>query len=282
MTKKIITIIGGHGLMGELFAGLFAEIGHTVHKLGRKEWNVAPEILARSDLVIISVPINNTVDIIKQTVPLLKPQTILADFTSLKVEPLLTMLANHQGPVVGLHPMFGPTITTTASQVVVVCDGRNSGAYQWLINDLSQLGFTLKNMAAVEHDQAMSFIQGVEHFVTFALGTFLQHKNQHPQKLLEIASPIYLAKLLLLGRIFDQDPKLYADIIMADTERLTLINEFANWLMQWSQKLQSGNKEEFVAAFSSASNWMGEFTAYAQNISDHFLNIEQTNEEKTP
>ena len=279
MTKKTITIIGGHGLMGELFARLFGELEHCVHKLGRREWDTAAPILAASDLVIVSVPINSTLEIIKQTAPLLKPQTILADFTSLKVEPVLTMLANHLGPVVGLHPMFGPTITTTAAQVVVVCDGRQSEYYQWLIEDLSRLGFTLKNLPAGQHDQAMSFIQGVEHFITFALGTFLQHKNQHPQKLLEIASPIYLAKLLLMGRIFDQDPKLYADIIMADKERLALISEFAEWLNNWSHQLQAGNKDEFIAAFSSARDWMGEFTAYAQNISDHFLNIEQPDKE---
>ena len=33
------------------------------------------------------------------------------------------------------------------------------------------------------------------------------------------------------------------------------------------------NKQEFIEEFSKASQWMGEFTNYAQNISDNFLNI---------
>lgn len=275
MLNKKIAILGGTGLMGGLFATLLSGLGHQVIKIGRSDWDNAANLLANCDLLIVSVPINQTVTMIERVAPLIPATCLLADFTSLKVEPLLAMLANHPGPVIGLHPMFGPTITTTESQVIVHCVGRDAHAAEWLLNDFRKLGFTLKALGAAEHDQAMSFIQGVEHFVTFSLGTFLHHKNQHPDQLLKIASPIYLAKLLLMGRIFDQDPKLYADIIMADKGRIELIAEFATWLQQWVLKLQAGEKELFIAEFSAASKWMGEFTAYAQQVSDEFLNIEQ-------
>ena len=274
MLNKKIAIIGGTGMMGQLFARLFAELGHTVIKMGRADWDNAPTLLAYCDLLIICVPINQTVANIQKVAPLIPTNCILADFTSLKTEPLIAMLAAHTGPVIGLHPMFGPTITTTQGQIIVHCSGRDAPAAEWLLADFAKLGFTLKKLSASEHDQAMSFIQGVEHFITFCLGTFLQHKNQHPDKLLQIASPIYLAKLLLMGRIFDQDPKLYADIIMADKERIALIREFSTWLQDWVVKLEIEDKPAFIEAFTSASQWMGEFTHYAQDISDHFLNIE--------
>ncbi len=271
MKNKQITIIGGYGLMGTLFSRLFSSLGHKVHKIGADDWVTAEEKLEKSDLVIISVPINLTPEIVKRTVPLIPKSCILADFTSVKTEPMLLMLSKHHGPVVGLHPMFGPTITSTNKQVIVYCDGREQESYQWLLDDFTNLGFTLKNMQATNHDLAMNFIQGVEHFLTFSLGTFLCHKNQHPEKLLEIASPIYLAKLLLLGRIFDQDPALYADIVMATPERIKLIKEFADWLSLWVNKLEENNKQEFITEFTKASQWMGKFTSEAQKISDNFL-----------
>ena len=272
--NKVITIIGGKGQMGELFCRLFESLGHITHKIGSKDWDGAKQYIAQSDLVIVSVPINRTSAIIEQVAALMPVEAILADFTSIKVDPLLAMLKYHSGAVIGLHPMFGPTISSTQSQVVVCCEGRAPQQSQWLLDDLAQLGFTLKQMTASEHDQAMSFIQGVEHFITFSLGTFLHHKNQHPEKLLEIASPIYLAKLLLMGRIFDQDPKLYADIIMASPTRIALIAEFAEWLQHWVHKLQADDKTAFIEEFSSATKWMGDFTKYSQNISDDFLNID--------
>lgn len=274
MIPKIITIVGGKGQMGELFCRLFESLGHVIHKIGSRDWDDARQYIAQSDLVIVSVPINRTGAIIEQVAALMPKQAILADFTSIKVDPLLAMLKHHSGAVIGLHPMFGPTITSTQSQVVVCCEGRYAEQSQWLLDNLVQLGFTLKQMTASEHDQAMSFIQGVEHFITFSLGTFLHHKNQHPEKLLEIASPIYLAKLLLMGRIFDQDPKLYADIIMANPTRIALIAEFAEWLQQWVHKLKADDKTAFIEEFSSATRWMGDFTKYSQNISDDFLNID--------
>lgn len=273
MNKQIV-IIGGNGLMGKLFNSLWSQQGITVTPLGRNDWQNAAAILKSCAAVIVCVPINSTEKIIRQVAPLISSATILADFTSIKSTPLIAMLAAHTGPVVGLHPMFGPTITSPHNQVIVKCDGRYPEKYQWLIDSLQQLDFTIKPMSAEKHDQAMNFIQGIEHFLTFSLGTFLHHKNEHPQELLEIASPIYLAKLMLMGRIFDQDPALYADIIMADKTRLQLIREFSLWLTSWVDKLEQYNKQDFIAEFSRASQWMGEFTAYAQKISDDFLTID--------
>lgn len=273
MSKKTISIIGGFGQMGTLFCKLWQEQGYTVHAVGRKNWDSCDAELAQSDAVIVCVPIKDTADIITKLAPRLSQTTILADFTSLKAEPLMAMLAEHSGPVIGLHPMFGPTINTPQNQIIAHCQGRYPQSCQWLIESLSKIGFTLKAMTATKHDQAMNFIQGIEHFLTFSLGTFLYHKQEHPQELLEIASPIYLAKLLLMGRIFDQDPSLYADIIMADKQRIQLIKEFSVWLGEWVTQLEKYNKEEFIAEFKQASEWMGDFTAYAQRVSDDFLTI---------
>lgn len=262
--------------MGQLFNSLLSKAGYNVRNIGEKDWELAPPILANSDWVIISVPIHLTGFIINKAADLIKSDCILSDFTSIKTEPLLTMLSKYNGPVVGLHPMFGPTINDTKQQVIVVCNGRFPEKYQWVIELLLFLGFTLKTMPASEHDQAMNFIQGVEHFLTFSLGTFLHQKNQHPQELMQMASPIYMAKLLLMGRIFDQDPALYADIIMADKNRLALIKEFSIWLNQWITKLEENNKQEFIKEFKQASEWMGTFTRYSQELSDKFLNNQLT------
>lgn len=274
MKSKIITIIGGTGQMGQLFSRLWQNNGFIVNTIGRKNWDSSLEVISSSDAIIICVPIHDTTKMIKKVSSIISKSVILADFTSIKTLPLITMLATHDGPVVGLHPMFGPTISSAHSQVIVKCDGRYPKQYAWLIDSLKELDFTIKEMDAEKHDQAMNFIQGVEHFLTFSLGTFLHHKQEHPSELMEIASPIYSAKLMLMGRIFDQDPELYADIIMADNTRLSLIREFACWLNDWVNQLEKYNKAEFITEFTKASNWMGEFTSRAQKISDSFLTLD--------
>lgn len=270
--NKQITLIGGDGLMGQLFTKLFSTLDFTINVIGENDWGQAPAILSNTDWLIISVPINVTASIIQKAAALIHPECVLSDFTSLKTEPLLQMLSSHSGPVVGLHPMFGPTILNTDQQVIVICHGRDKNQYQWCLDGLAKLGFTLTAMGAREHDNAMNFIQGIEHFLTFGLGSFLQHKSQHPQELMQLSSPIYLAKLLLMGRIFDQDPQLYADIIMATPERIKLIKEFCAWLSAWVNKLEQENgKAEFINEFKAISRWMGNFTHLSQQQSDKFL-----------
>lgn len=265
--QKIITIIGGQGQIGKLFAHYWKNIGYIVRILDREDWNQAALLLNDCDLAVISVPINVTLFIINKIVPYLPKHAVLADFTSIKTTVIDKMLKTHKGPVLGLHPMFGPTITSAHKQVIINCGGRPD--YQWVLNSLAEIGFNIKDMPAIEHDESMSFIQGIEHFSTFVLGSFLYKHQKHPKHLFDLASPIYQAKLALMGRIFDQDATLYADIITADSGRTKLINEYAKYFQQWADDLN--NSDRIISEFEQVSNWMGDFTHKAQLASDQFL-----------
>lgn len=269
--NKQITIIGGNGLMGQLFAKYWQNAGATVRSLGRNNWDNASELLGIADLVIVCVPIHDTCDIITKACKFIQPDTVLADFTSIKQTIINHMQQCHSGAVLGLHPMFGPTISSPQSQVIINCGGRNTDKSAWVIDSLIEIGFTIRNMSAQEHDTAMSFIQGVEHFSTFALGSFLKEQGIHPQELFGMASPIYQAKLALLGRIFDQDANLYADIIMSDEKRIELISQYIKHLQSWLTKLKENKRKEFVSEFMDTHKWMGDFTHQAQLASDQFL-----------
>jgi prephenate dehydrogenase len=268
---KVITIVGGHGQMGQLFTKYWQDAGATVNAIGRNNWDNAPKLIGEANLVIICVPIHDTCKIVTQACQFIRPDTILADFTSLKQPIIEHMQKSHSGPVLGLHPMFGPTISSPKNQVVITCGGRDTDKSDWVIDGLLEIGFTIRNMSAHEHDLAMSFIQGIEHFSTFALGSFLKKQNIHPRELFGMASPIYQAKLALLGRIFDQDANLYADIIMSDKKRIELIETYIKHMQDWLNKLKENKREEFVAEFKNTHQWMGNFTHQAQLASDKFL-----------
>jgi prephenate dehydrogenase len=268
---KIITIIGGNGQMGKLFAKYWQQCGAIVHILEHNDWSNAPQLIATVDLVLICTPIHDTCNIIERTCQFIAHNTILADLTSIKAVTIDCMLEHHSGPVLGLHPIFGPTIDSPLLQTIINCGGRETKTSSWVIDSLSQLGFNVKNMQAHEHDLAMSFIQGIEHFSSFTLGAFLHNQNIYPLDLLNLSSPIYQTKLTLLGRIFDQDAQLYADIIMSDKKRIDLIELYVHFMQEWVDKIKSNKKDEFIYTFKDTSKWMGNFTTNAQLASDNFL-----------
>lgn len=268
---KVITIIGGKGLMGQLFTQYWQDAGAIVNALGRDDWQLADQLIKQANLVIICVPIRDTCKIITEACQFIRPDTVLADFTSTKQVIIKHMQECHTGPILGLHPMFGPTISSPLAQVIINCGGQKIEEASWVLDSLSQIGFSIQNMSVDEHDLAMSFIQGIEHFSTFALGSFLREQDVYPQALFGIASQIYQAKLALLGRIFDQDANLYADIIMSDAKRIELIGQYIVHMQNWLDKIKAGKVEEFISTFKDTSKWMGDFTHKSQLASDKFL-----------
>ena len=126
----------------------------------------------------------------------------------------------HAGPVVGLHPMFGPDVTGLIKQTIISCQGRFPEKYQWLLEQFEVWGAKIYPVEAHEHDQAMSMVQVMRHFSTIAYGYHLMAEGADIEKLVAMSSPIYRLELIMVGRLFAQDPTLYADIIFANKDNV--------------------------------------------------------------
>jgi chorismate mutase/prephenate dehydrogenase len=253
-----VVIVGGKGQMGRLFTRMLELSGYQVKSLEQEDWPQAESMLADAGMVIVSVPIHLTEEVIGR-LPKLPDDCILVDLASIKNKPLQAMLAAHEGPVVGLHPMFGPDVASLAKQVVVYCDGREPEAYQWLLEQLQVWGARLHKISAVEHDQNMSFVQALRHFATFAYGMHLSEENVEIEQLLALSSPIYRLELAMVGRLFAQDPQLYADIIMSSENNIALIKRYYKRFGEAMALLESGDKQAFIDKFRLVEDWFGDY-----------------------
>ena len=256
-----IVIVGGNGKMGKLFSRLFTLSGYQVESLEANEWETkSPTIFENAGMVIISVPIHLTVEVIKK-LPALPENCLLVDLASIKKAPLEAMLKAHNGPVLGLHPMFGPDVPSLAKQVVAYCEGRDRPAFEWLLEQLMVWGARIEAITAEEHDKNMSFIQALRHFTTFAYGQHLAKEKVDLASLLRLSSPIYRLELAMIGRLFAQDPQLYADIILSSKENIELIRRYHHSLGQAIDLLDINAKNEFVHSFNNVSDWFGDYAS---------------------
>lgn len=271
-----IVIIGGNGQMGRLFTRLFTSSGYQVKALGSKTMHQAAEVIADAAAVIVTVPINKTVEIISQLPPLPK-ECILTDFTSIKQQPLQAMLKQHQGPVVGLHPMFGPDVPNLAKQVIVYCDGRESEKYQWLIEQMRIWGGNLYAIAASEHDKCMSFIQALRHFTSFTYGVNLQKEQANLEQLVALSSPIYRLELMMVGRLFAQDAQLYGDIIMSSQDNIELIKRYYERFGEMVKLIEQGDKDSFIENFNQVTEWFGDYAGRFIKESQALLKLANDN-----
>ncbi|MGV3344737.1 bifunctional chorismate mutase/prephenate dehydrogenase [Enterobacteriaceae bacterium LUAb1] len=253
-----VVIVGGMGQMGKLFEKMLRLSGYQIRILDKDDWAQAETLLADAGMVIISVPIHLTEEVISR-LPLLPDDCILVDLSSVKKRPLQAMLAVHKGPVIGLHPMFGPDVDSLAKQVIVWCDGRQPEACHWLLEQIQVWGARLYRISAAEHDQHMAFIQALRHFATFTYGLHLAEEKVNLEQLLALSSPIYRLELAMIGRLFAQDPQLYADIILSSEENLSLIKRYYQRFGAAITLLEKGDKQAFIDNFLRIKHWFGDY-----------------------
>ena len=262
-----VLVIGGNGSMGRFFTRWLEQSDYEVRVLDREDWPRAEPLTKEIELCLLAVPIDVTGEVARRIGPHLPPGCVLADITSLKREPLKSMLAAHAGPVLGLHPLFGPATTSMDKQIVVVTPGRDLEKARWFVEQLAVWGNVLVETSPEEHDEIMGIVQALRHFATFAFGQFLYSRGVPVSRTLELSSPIYRLELAMVGRLFAQDPALYSEIVFATPERRALLKDYIQSMQQYLKLVEAGDKAEFVSRFRKVADWFGPFGEQAMRES---------------
>lgn len=266
-----VLIVGARGGMGRLYTRIFEQSGHVVHKIDKHNWHELEEMIPRLDLAIVTVPINVTADVIHRLAPKLKEDTILADFTSNKTDPIEVMKSAHSGPVLGLHPMHGPDVNNLSKQLMVACFGRDEAASAWVVEQSRLWGMRVIEADPQKHDHVMHLVQGLRHFVALLHGSFMKTYDLDPRDILEYSSPIYRGELMMTGRIFAQSAELYADIVFANEERRQLLLNFIEHNDRLTRMVKEDDKKGFIKEFEAVTDFFGSFANQALEESGYLI-----------
>lgn len=324
-----VCIVGGAGGMGSYFVRYLTAAGYEVsvvepadyrmdehgNEVSDVKQSLAAARLGSAHWCIVSVPIDKTTAVIKQVATLISPNCILSDLTSVKSEPLQAMLEAHSGPVLALHPMFGPDTVSFVKQVVVAVPGRHQDKCAFIVEQMRLFGAHVVTCSAAEHDNAMRVIQALRHFTTIAYGNFLRERfgDTSPStassavsaapdaaataessasdedspaasagsdspfiaRLMDICSPIYHLELLMVGRLFAQSPELYCDIISASDKNLDLIEQYIDCAGRCLERLKHKDRDGFIEEFRATTSFFGSYADAFLKESSHILALVQ-------
>ena len=268
-----IGIIGGTQGMGAFLARVFADGGFAVETMGLGQGASAVEVASRNDVVMVAVPIDVTVDVVKEIAPHVKKGACLMDVTSIKRAPLEAMLAAApEGvDVVGTHPMFGPHGVDFDRQKVVLCKGRGDATFARVKKLYESFGAETVEATAEEHDAQMALIQVLVHEKTMVLGSVLERLKADLGRSLQFASPIYRTELAMVGRMFSQRAELYADILTVNPEAPRLSHIFEQEAAYFARAVAMSDRESVVKRFRQVADYMKDFAVWAKKQSDAIL-----------
>lgn len=264
-------IIGGTGRMGRLFVPVFERAGYDVIVSGRSTATTARDIAQSCDLVIVSVPIRDTVKLIGEIAPLLARNQLLCDLTSLKVRPVEAMLSS-KANVVGLHPMFGPTVSSLRGQTVIVCPARvEEHLLDRLVSVFRNEGTHCTIATPEEHDRMMAVVQGLTHYVTLCMADSIRRLGLDIAATREFTSPVYQIELSLVGRLLSQDPGLYADILQLNPYVPEVLGACRSSAGDLAEIIGSQDPELFRAFFERNSRHLGSSCDEGQKMTDALI-----------
>lgn len=243
MKIKTISIIGGTGAMGSMFKEAWEKQGYKVIVASRQTEITPIDAAKQGDLVIVSVPIPVTAQVIQDISQFVKPDAILSDFTSVKQDPCKQMLlwAKPSVNVIGGHPVFGPGMDIKG-QPFVVCPARASKeSVKLYIEVMQSIGLNVIEMSADEHDKEMAVIQCLNHLSNLSLAQAIKNLKFDVSKQ-DLFSPAFMLNLNVIGRMLSQDSSLYANIETYNPYAREYAKRFLDALLEIKKDIDSGDK----------------------------------------
>ncbi len=266
-----VAIIGGKGGMGRAMERLFSDLGHAV-MIADVDTELTPrEAASLADVVVISVPIASTEQVIREIGPHVREDALLMDVTSIKEAPLRAMMESTKASVVGTHPMFGPNVHSLQGQRVVLCSGRGPEWEEWLRRMFAARGLVVTDASAEQHDRAMAVVQVLNHYQTQVLGLALARFGIPIEETLRFTSPAYLMEVYIAGRHFAQSPELYGPIEMKNPRTAEVTRAFRDAAEELATILEMKDQERFAAVFDEVRHYYGDLGAEAVEQSSFLI-----------
>nr|WP_292814929.1 prephenate dehydrogenase [Methanobrevibacter sp.] len=270
-----VGIIGGSDGLGKTLVYYFRDefnvfISGRDHKKGRA---VASEAginyiesnagLANiSDMLVISVPIQHTEDVIREVAPFMKEGSVMVDVTSVKEGPSKTMAEVLPDTIeyIPTHPIFGPRTTRLDNQVIVLTADKKGKWYDKVYKYLESKNMRIIETTPQKHDFMMGIVQVLTHFSFISTASAIEKLKVDISETEDYESPIYNLMIDLIARIVSQNPYLTYNIQSMNPNGDKIRNTFAEAVNELRDVINSKDDEKFIEIAINATKNMGDIT----------------------
>jgi prephenate dehydrogenase len=238
----------GAGKMGVWFAKFFLAEGYSVVVADRKKEKLSKlkkelpvetadfaEAVENADRVLICVSISAFEETVKKISPAVRNGQIVMDICSIKDFPVKTMHQHLKGGLVlGIHPVFGPGSTTIENKTFVLTPTtREEEAFaadfkKWLETKKARVFV----MSPQKHDELMSVVLGLPHFIGLVACDTLLEQSDYPETK-DVAGTTYRMLFTLAEVAALENPELFASLQLSLPELEKLENSFIEKATEW-------------------------------------------------
>jgi len=281
-------IVGGSGKMGQWFARLLHEEGNRVLLTGRSEERLREvqqqldvevttniEQVKDTDVIIISVPLDAFESVVQQIVPHTNASQIVVDITSLKVQPVDIMHRYITSAVtLGMHPVFGPGAKSPDKQnfVLTPTNEREVALAEKVQGHLEARGARVTLMTPHEHDEMMTVILGLAHFIAIVTADTLLSQERF-QQMKEIGGTTFKVLYTLVESVISEDPELYASLQMGFPGISEIEEQFLRNASTWADLVRNKDRQAFADRMSALKGILEKTDPHFQKAYENLYKI---------
>lgn len=222
-------IVGSRGRMGAMLVARAEAAGLGIVGV---DVPLAPEKLSEScagvDMAVLCVPAAVFGEVAAAVCPHLPARAVLADITSVKEQPMRQMERVWPGPVVGTHPLFGPSPEAEADLPVALTPGRNAEPEHVALVEafFTRIGCRTFMTTAEKHDKAMARIQNMNFITSLAYFSLLAGQDD----LLPFLTPSFRRRHNAARKMLTEDARLFAGLFEANAHSHEAVRQYRQML----------------------------------------------------
>jgi prephenate dehydrogenase len=172
-----------------------------------------PEILARhltaGSALLLATPMHALKTVAETLLPHLCDDVLVLQCASVQVagEEAVRPSVPARCSYLGMHPMFGPALTTPVGQIIALTSYRDDdSAHRSLREFLHGRGVITTTATAREHDEAMSYVQVLSHFTLLSFANALGTRDKSFSALTKFRTPPFQFLSAFAGRLLKSAP----------------------------------------------------------------------------
>jgi prephenate dehydrogenase len=256
------TAVLGAGKMGVWFAKFCKEKGDSVilsdrkadklqrlgRELGVETTTDFVDAIKEADEIMICVSISSFEEVVKKIGPHIHDGQAVTDICSIKEHPV-KMMHEHikHGLVLGTHPVFGPGSRGVKHKAYILTPTNAAeqkyaeGFKTWLEKEEAHVFI----MTPQRHDQLMSIVLGLPHFLGLAACETLLEQKEFPETK-QVAGTTYRMLFTLAEATALETPDLYANLQMNLPEMGAIEELYIAKAQEWLDLLRQKNSQAIV------------------------------------
>lgn len=234
------------------------------------------EDLKIADVVIISIPVDASLDLIPTVLDLVNDDAVVIDAGSTK-QGICEVVKNHpkRRNFLAAHPIAGTEFSGPRAalrglyqeKTNIICEVEKTAfkLQERALEIFRRIGMRIRYMDPVSHDKHIAYVSHLSHISSFMLGKTVIEKEKNERDIFDMAGSGFESTV----RLAKSSPAMWTPIFEQNKENvIETLEEYINNLEQFKRLMQEGN---FQAVYEEMEN-----TNHIRNILNGIKPVEAT------